>query len=385
MNVVYLDYNRTTPLAGAVRQAMLPFLDDFYAAPGNPHWQSRAVEEAIEDARSMVAALMGCSASEIVFTSGGTESTNLALLGAARVVNNQAGRSRRHAIISRLEHRPVAAVADFLATQGWDITRLPSNTEGFIDPDDLAKALKKQTRLVSIQLANGYLGTRQKIADLTRIPRPEHCLFHTDATQAFGKLEVDVGSLGVDLLSLSGHRMYAAKGVGALYIRHGVHLESWMHGGWEENGLRPGLLNTASLVGLGVAAQLVKAGEQDVEERLSTLHKKLWAGLRAETGDALRRHGSSSQALPNTACFSLGQLTCASLLAKMPELHLGVPWNTNFISANTYDRSCFHAIGLDQSQAHGILCASLGWNTTEDEIDRAIGLISQAYRAAICS
>jgi cysteine desulfurase len=386
MRTIYLDYNTTTPLAGAARQAMLPFLDEHFALPGHPHWQSRAVEESIEDARASVASMIGSVASEIVFTSGGTESNNLAVLGAARAFESrQSRRVKQHLVVSTLEHGPVALAADALEKNGWEVTRLPCNRQGFIDPDSMQKAIRRSTRLISIQMANAQLGAVQDIASLTKLSRPKNCVFHTDATQAFGKIEVDVDELGVDLLSISGHKMYAPKGIGALYVRSGTVLQSLLYGGWEEAGLRPGMTNVLSIAGFGAAAQLVKAGKQETTERLLELKDRFLQSLEDNLGDSIQMIGRDTKTLPNTCCLQMQEVSAQALWVKAPELHFGLPIAYQSVSEETYRTHPLHAIQLSLDQARKVLCVSLGWNTTREEVDEAASVLSEAYRNALAA
>lgn len=382
MRPIYLDYNTTTPLAGAARQAMLPFLDEHYALPGHPHWQSRAVEEAIEDARASVASMIGGVASEIVFTSGGTESNNLAILGAARAFESkQTRRVKQHIVLSSLEHGPVSLAAESLERNGWEVTRVECNREGYTDPDSLRKAIRKSTRLISIQYANAQLGTVQDIASLARLSRPKNCLFHTDATQVFGKIEVDIDELGIDLLSISGHKMYAPKGIGALYIRSGVLIESLLFGGWEEAGLRPGMNNGLAIAGFGAAAQLVKAGKQESTERLLELKDRFLQLLEESLGDSIQMIGRDTKTLPNTCCLRMGGISAQAILAKASELHIGLPIAYHSISDAAFRTHALNAIQLTLEEARSVLCVSVGWNTTREEIDDAASILSEAYRS----
>jgi cysteine desulfurase len=376
MKSIYLDYNASTPLAGAVRQAIIPFLDEFYAAPGNPHWQSRAVEEAMEDSRSHVASMLGCHSSEIVFTSGGTESAQLAILGYAKAVSlSQSRRLKPHAILSTLEHSSVVEAFAVLEQMGWSLSRLPCDELGSIDPNQLKSAIRKNTRLISIQLANRWLGCVQDIAALASVPRPVQCAFHTDATQAVGKIEVDIEHLNADLLSISAHRMYGPKGIGALFIKHARQLSPIGGSGAEENGLRPGLLNPSSIVGFGVAAQLVKAGCLDASERLMQLRERLLLGLTKQI-ERRWKHFESERRLPNTVCLSLQGLSTGEILTRFPELHVGIPFPYSMTSEDSYLKSPFPGVSISSEDARDYLSISLGWNTTEEEIDRLVDLLS---------
>ncbi len=381
MRSIYLDYNASTPLAGAVRQAITPFLGELFATSGNPHWLSRATEEAIEDARNSVSIMLDCMPSEIVFTSGGTESSNLALLGYARAISKKAsGRTKPQLILSCLEHAPVARTADFLETQGWEITRLPCRSDGSIEVETLRAAICKRTRLISIQLANEQVGTIQEIATMARLSRPKLAMFHTDATQAMGKINVDVESLGVDLLSISGHKMYAPKGVGALYVRSGTMLESLLHGGWEESGLRPGTENTPAIVGLGIAAQLVKSAGDESAERLSTLSSRFVSQLEQAAEVTFNVHGHPRNRLPNTASIVLKDRSALAILRRVPELFLGLAIPHPVPSQQSYLSTAFHAMGVSMDEAIATLRVSVGWNTTEEEIEKGSKILGEAYK-----
>lgn len=381
MRSIYLDYNSTTPLAGAVRQAMTPFLGELIAAPGNPHWLSRAIEEAIEDSRNHVSMMLDCMPSEIIFTSGGTESINLALLGYARTIPRKSySRSKPQMILSSVEHAPVSRVADFLQTQGWEITRLPCRADGAVEVDALRSAIGKRTRLISIQLANEQIGTVQEIAMMARLPRPKSAMFHTDATQAMGKINVDVEALGIDMLSLSGHKMYAPKGSGALYVRSGITLESLMHGGCQENGLRPGSENTPAIVGLGIASQLVKSAGEESAERLSKLSNNFLTQLEQAADETFTAHGHPRNRLPNTLSLVLKNRSALSILRRTPELFLGLAVSSPIPSPQSYPSTIFHSIAVPFEEAIATIRVSVGWNTTEHEIETAAKLLGEAYQ-----
>lgn len=382
MRTIYLDYNTTTPPAGAARQAMLPYLEDFFAAPGNPHWQSRAVEETIEDARSSLATLLGCNTSEVVFTSGGTESNNLALFGAARAFEEtKTRRSKGHLIISNLEHLPVSSVADRLASQGWEVTRLACD-QGVVDPDRLQAAIRKNTALISIQLAGAQTGVLQDIAKLSRVSRPAHCLFHTDGTQAFGKIEVEVDDLGIDLLSISAHKMYGPKGIGALFVRDGVAIKPQMVGGWEEGGLRPGMACPMLLAGFSAAAQLVKAGGAESAERLRELRNRFVDRFEEASNGGYSILGTELRAeqLPNTVAIRLKNCNAAKLLANTPELHIGLPISHDLTAERSFEGSPLEAVGQTLDSAREMVVVSVGWNTTVDEVETGAEKLAEAHR-----
>lgn len=252
---VYLDHNATTPVAPDVFAAMAPWLQAHFGNPSSSHAPGRRAAQAVARAREEVAGLIGATPQEIVFTGCATEANNLALLGVAGAV----GEGKRHLVISSIEHPAVTAPAMVLRAQGWDVTVVPVDEHGRVSPAAVEEALRPDTALVSVMHANNEVGTLQPIADIAGITRPRAILLHTDAAQSVGKLPVNVGALGVDLLTIAGHKFSAPKGIGALYVRHGTPIRSVLHGADQEHGLRPGTENVASIVALGAAAALALA------------------------------------------------------------------------------------------------------------------------------
>lgn len=381
MKWIYLDYNSTTPLESPVRQAMLPYLDERFVLPGNDHWTSRAVEEAIEDSRNHVATTVGALPSEITFTSGGTESINLAILGWAQsVAANLSARSRPQMILSAVEHTPVSHCANYLETQGWEIVRIPCDTKGTVDVEAIEKQIGRRTRLISIQLANQDIGTLQDITTIAQIRRPKSCMFHTDATQAMGKIPVSVALLGVDLLSISSHLMYGPKGVGALYIRNGVVIKNIHHGGYQELGLRPGTLNTMSIVGFGAAAQLVSAGGIEVGERAESLIAKFLHLMQNLLGEKLMVRGDRQSRLPNTINVVMPFGNSDEIIKRCPQLLIGSSVDHLDQSFSAYPRSALEAIQATPDEMKRTLRISVGWQTTDAEIEQAANMIADAVK-----
>ncbi|MCA9154819.1 MAG: cysteine desulfurase, partial [Planctomycetales bacterium] len=264
MRQIYLDYNATTPVAPSVLEAMLPFFKQHYGNPSSGHAFGRACNEAIEDARSQVAALLGATSEEIVFTSGGTESNNLALKG---VMLRYAPVVKGHLVISAIEHPSVVAPARFLERLGFRLTIVPCDENGVVSPEAVEAALRSDTVLVSVMHANNEVGVVQPIHDIAEVCRARGIMVHTDASQSAGKLRTLVHELGVDLLTLAGHKFYAPKGVGALYVREGLSLEPFMHGAGHEGGLRAGTENVPYIAGLGKASMLAARGLDDAADR----------------------------------------------------------------------------------------------------------------------
>lgn len=381
MRTIYLDYNTSTPIAGSVRDAMLPFLSEFYAHPSNTHWLGRAVQEAVEDARSHLATLIGCHPAEIVFTSGGTESVNLALMGAARAVSIQEPNLTPHLITSSLEHACVLRCADELEARGWQVTYVGSDPQGTIRLEELEGAMRENTRLISLAHASHLLGTIQPIATVAEFCQEHRALLHTDAAQTVGKIPVNVDELGVDLLSLSGHKFYAPKGIGALYVRMGVTIEPILYGEGNEGGLRPGTENISHIVALGQAARLVGQGMELASDRLSELRERFHLQLEQLLSSPICIHGNRALRLPHTLSLELPAVDAQALEQRIPEICLMPAPTGSYRHGRGRVCSTYASIGLSADQAARTLRVSFGWNTTEDEVDQACHLIAAAYEA----
>jgi cysteine desulfurase len=381
MRTIYLDYNTTTPIAGSVRDAMMPFLGEFYAHPSNTHWLGRAAQEAIEDARSHLASLLGCHPSEVVFTSGGTESVNLALLGAAQAVAQQEPELTPHLITSSLEHASVLRCADELENRGWQVTYIGSDEHGTIRLSELEGAMRENTRLVSLIHASHLIGTIQPLAAVAELCQEHRALLHTDASQTVGKIPVNIDELGVDLLSLSGHKFYAPKGIGALVVRMGVAIEPIMFGEGNEGGLRPGTENISHIVGLGQAARLVGQGMELAGDRLSDLRDRFHRQLEHLLLAPLRVHGARASRLPGCISFELPGIDAQALELRIPEICLMPAPSGSYRHGRGRVCPTYASIGLSTDQAARTLRVSFGWNTTEEEVDQACHLIAAAYES----
>ncbi len=373
MRAIYLDYNATTPIAPAVQEAILPFLAEHYGNPSSNHTLGRACHEAVEDARLRVARLLGADRDEIIFTSGGTESNNLALKGVAfRHARGASG----HVIISAVEHPAVIEPARWLESLGYSLTIVGCDSQGVVDPSAIEAAIRPDTVLVSVMHANNEIGTVQPIRQIAQRCRDRGVLVHTDAAQTVGKIPTRVRELGVDLLSLAGHKVYAPKGVGALYVRRGVDLEPLLHGAGHEGGLRAGTENVPYLVALGHAATLAEKHLADPGQ-LAMLRDRLEQRLRDGIGEDLSVNAARAQRLPNTLSVNFPRVTGSALLRRIPELCASTGAACH--SGSEHLSPTLAAIGLTPELSRGTVRLSVGWFTTEEEIDRAVSLLLSAW------
>ncbi len=371
---IYLDYNATTPVAPEVLAAMLPWLRAQYGNPSSTHPLGRRAAQAVAVARRQVAELIGAQTQEIVFTGCATEANNLALLGVARAL----GMGKRHLVVSAVEHPAVMAPALHLRDQGWALTVLPVDSLGRISLDQLADALTPDTALVSVMHANNEVGTLQPIREIARMTRERGILLHTDAAQSAGKLPLNVDELGVDLLTLAGHKFYAPKGVGALYVRTGTPIRSVMHGAKQEHGLRPGTENVASIVGPGAAAALAMGSLPAASEHLRALRDRLHQHLVAAVPD-LRLNGHPEHRLPNTLHVSFPGVSGRALLGEAADIVAASVGSACHSERNAVS-GVLAAMGADAARAAGAVRLSVGRGTTLEEVDRAADALACAWR-----
>ena len=371
---VYLDHNATTPVAPEVLDAMLPFLGEHFGNPSSAHSFGRAPAQAVDRAREQVAALIGASSTEILFTGCATEANNLALLGAAAASPPE----RRHLVISAVEHPAVMAPAQHLAQRGWRVTVVPVDSTGCVSVEAVAGSLRDDTALVSVMHANNEVGTLQPISGIAAITRPRGILLHTDAAQSTGKVLVDVNALGVDLLTLAGHKFYAPKGVGALYVRRGTPIQQVLHGAGQEHGLRPGTENVAGIVALGAAAALARRSLPAAAVHLRALRDHLHQHLLAAVPD-LRLNGHPEHRLPNTLHVSFPGVSGRALLGEVADV-VAASVGSACHSAHDAVSGVLAAMGADAARAAGAVRLSVGRGTTLDEVERAADALACAWR-----
>ena len=370
MKPVYLDYNATTPVAPEVKEAMLPYFEERFGNPSSGHAYGREAHAAVEEGRRRTAELLGCDPSEVIFTSGGSESNNLAILGAARLLRDR-GRGD-HLVCSAVEHPAVLRVAERLEREGFRVDRVPVDRFGRVDPASVEAALTDRTVLVSVMLANNEVGTLQPVAGIAARLKARGILFHTDAAQAVGKIPVRVDALGVDLLSLAGHKFHAPKGIGALYVRKGVELEPIIHGAGHERGVRAGTENVPYIAGFGTACTLAARGIEARAATLRDLRDRLHRAIE-ERIPGLRLNGHPHERLPNTLSLSFPGIRADELLAAVPEVAASPGAACH--SGKAVVSHVLSAMGVPETEALGTVRFSVGEGTTEAEIHRAVDAI----------
>lgn len=380
MMPIYLDYNATTPIDPAVREAMLPYLGEQFGNPSSAHAYGRAARDAVDKARSQLAALIGAKPSEIVFTGGGTEASNLAIKGVLMP-------SRRRlfpwslageVLTSTIEHPATFGPCLFLRRFGCRTMLIAVDRYGRVDPDDFAASITRRTRLVTVMHSNNEVGTIQPIREIATVAHARGIVVHTDAAQSIGKVPIDVNELSVDLMTIAGHKFYAPKGVGALYVREGTTLTPFLHGAEHESGRRAGTENVAGIVALGMAAEIAGRELTEAPTRLAALRDRLMARLHASLGDTVTVNGHPSERLPNTLNVSfIGQIG-SELLARVPEVAAST--GSACHSECVLISPVLEAMEVPTEIAAGAIRLSVGRFTTEDEIDQAAELLIRAVR-----
>jgi cysteine desulfurase len=371
--MIYLDHNATTPIAPEVAEAMAPYLYRKFGNPSSGYRLGQEAKEGVEAARGQVAGLLECSAEEVCFTSGGTESNNTVIKGVAHTLREKG----THIITTSIEHPAITNPALFLLNQGYDVTFVPVNGAGVVDPDDVKKSIKDTTILISVMHANNETGTIEPIAEIGKVARESGILFHTDAAQSVGKIGTNVAELNVDFLSLAGHKVYAPKGVGALYIRNGITVEPLIHGSGQERGRRAGTENVPFVVGLGAACALAKEEMEDDFVHIRRLRDHLHERLLSEIPN-LVLNGHPDKRLPNTLNVSFPGIEGGALLELLSDVCAST-------GAACHDRSVklshvLAAMNVPVSVGKGAVRLSLGRENTNEEIDQAAGAIIAAYK-----
>lgn len=364
MKKVYLDYAATTPVDPLVLEAMEPYFLEKFGNASSLHAYGQEAKKGLEDSRQILADFIGAKPEEIVFTSGGTESDNSALLGVAYALEKKGN----HIITSAVEHHAVSEPAKFLEKKGFKVTYLGVDKDGLVSGGDLKKAITDKTILVSIMHANNEIGTIEPIAQLAQIAKEKGICFHTDAVQTFGHIPVDVNELNIDLLSLSAHKFYGPKGVGALYIRKGTRLEAFMRGGDQERGRRASTHNVAGIAGCARAIQLCQQNLETEAKFQSALRDKLIREIPLRVPE-VRLNGHPTKRLPNNVNFSIKYIEGESMLLSLDMLGIAVSTGSACTSSSLEPSHVLLAIGLDHETAHGSLRITLGRWTTESDID----------------
>jgi cysteine desulfurase len=370
MGRIYLDYAATTPTHPEVVEAMIPYFSKVFGNPSSIYTCGQEAKGALEESRSKVAELIGAQDEEIVFTSGGTEADNFAIKGVA-YANESKG---NHIITTTIEHHAVLETCHFLETKGFRVTYLPVNEYGLITAEEVRQAITSKTILISVMQANNEIGTIEPIAEIGKIAREAGIYFHTDAVQTVGHLPINVDELGVDLLSMSAHKLCGPKGVGALYIRKGTKLLSFVHGGEQERGRRASTENVPSIVGLGKAVEIARQEMSEEAERVTYLRDKLINGLLGQI-DHTRLNGHPTQRLPNNVNVSIAFVEGESMCLNLDLEGICAATGSACSSAITEPSHVMVALGLSPLEAHSSLRFSLGKWTTEEEIDRVLEVL----------
>ncbi len=370
MKPIYLDYNATSPVAPEVAEAMRPYLEEHFGNPSSGHWYGIQTKRAVEQARRQVAEALGCDTDEIIFTSGGSESNNYAISGYVLAHGDQGN----HIITSNIEHPAVFKVCNYLESRGFDITYIPVDEHGLVDPADVARAITPQTILITIMHANNEVGTIEPIAEIAALAQEHDIIMHTDAAQSVGKIPTRIDQLGVDMLSIAGHKVYAPKGIGALYVRRGITLQKLIHGADHESDRRAGTENVLEIVGLGHACAMATRDLEKNMSHLRAMRDLLHDGL-ATRIDGFKVNGHPDQRLPNTLSVSFPRIEANTLLSELSGIaaSAGAACHTDSVDIS----HVLEAMGVPEDYAMGTVRLSVGKMTTAEEVDRAVELIAE--------
>jgi cysteine desulfurase len=365
MNRIYLDHNATTPIRPEVRERMLPFLGELFGNPSSAHSYGQEVKVHVEEARRRISEQLGASPAQIVFNSGGTESNNAAIKGVAFAAE------KGHIVTTVIEHPAVMQAVSWLVKKGFEATYVPVGSTGVVDPDDVKKAIRPDTILVTVMHLNNEIGTIQPVEEISRITREAGVPFHTDAAQSFGKLPTKVEDLGVDLMTIAAHKIYGPKGVGALYIRKGTRIDPLIIGGAQEKRRRSGTENVAGIVGFGEAVIRAEEEREDVYKRLVALRQRFASGLMERVPEIVI-NGDPALTFPSTVSVSVSHVEGESLLLSLDMEGVAISTGSACSSGSLEPSHVLVALGIETVLAQGTLRFSMGRGTTEDEIDRVL-------------
>ncbi len=371
---IYLDYNATTPHDPEVIEAMRPFFEEEFGNPSSSHYYGTQPKQAVIRAREQIVTLLNCAPEEVIFTSGGTESNNFAIKGCAEAARHKGN----HIITSQIEHPAVIEVCNFLKTTGYEITYLPVDEFGRVQLEDLKTAIKKETVLISIMHANNEVGSVQPIEEISKLAKKHDIIFHTDAAQSVGKIPVDVNRLGVDLLTIAGHKVYAPKGVGALYIRQGLAPAKLMHGAGQEMAVRAGTENVLEIVGLGMACEIAGRDLEKNMTHMRAMRDRLFEGIKKEY-DQVRLNGHPQKRLPNTLSISFLGLEANRILdaiGSQVAASAGAACHSDMVQIS----GVLKAMNVPLEWAKGTLRLTTGRMTTSADIDEAVQVICEAVK-----
>ncbi|WP_096200554.1 cysteine desulfurase family protein [Bacillus sp. FJAT-45350] len=368
MEQIYLDYNASTPIAPEVREVMLPYLENYYGNPSAMHFQGMQAKKAVEEARKQIASLINCQSKEIIFTSGGSESNNHVLKG----VFSSFKEKGNHIITTTIEHPAIINPCNYLEQQGAKVTYIGVDEYGRVNPEDIKKAITKDTILISVMHSNNEVGTIQPIKEIGELAKAENILFHTDASQSIGKVLIDVNELHIDFLTIAGHKLYAPKGIGALYIRDGIEIESFMHGAGHESGKRAGTENVVFDVGLGKACEIAKK-DISKNEQVKELRDYFCEQLKSHFQESISLNGHPEYRLPNTLNINFKNQVGQDILSALPQLAAST--GSACHSGEVTLSPVLKAMGVTEEDGKGAIRFSLGKYTTKEEIDHAIKLL----------
>ena len=371
---IYLDYNATTPHDPEVIEAMRPYFEEEFGNPSSSHYYGSKPKQAVIKARKQVASLLNCAPEEIIFTSGGTESNNFAIKGCAEAF----GHKGNHIITSQIEHPAVLQVCRFLGKNGFEVTYLPVDEFGLVNVADVKAAIRKKTVLISIMHANNEVGTIEPIAEIAQLAKQHDIIFHTDAAQSVGKLSVDISKLGVDLLSIAGHKVYAPKGVGALYMRKGLSPAKLMHGAGQEMSKRPGTENVLEIVGLGMACEIARRDLEKNIKHMQAMRDRLFEAIKKGCAP-VKLNGHPQKRLPNTLSISFLNSEANRLLETIGSevaASAGAACHSDTVQIS----DVLKAMAVPPDWAKGTLRLTTGRMTTGEEIDRAARVICAAVQ-----